>query len=107
MIGVLRVARRTLSWVFVQGIILLGFSALNPFSDTAAVVRVLMLIVAAILAAGIFPNSYLHRFAANSLDQRPERGSRLLVLISTLGPFFCHACPLRDRRELRYSTTDR
>ena len=61
MIGVLRVAQRTLIWVFVQGIILLGFSALNPFSDTAAVVRVLMLIVAAILAAGIFPNSYLHR----------------------------------------------
>ncbi len=88
MIGVLRVARRTLIWVFVQGIILLGFSALNPFSDTAAVVRVLMLIVAAILAAGIFPNSYLHRFAANSLDQQPQRGSRLLVLISTLSPFF-------------------
>ena len=84
--GVLRVAKRTLSWVFLQGIILLGFTALNPLSATTLIVRVLMLIVAVILAAGLFPNSYLHRFAANSLDQRPERGSRLLVLIAILGP---------------------
>ena len=88
MIGVLRVTKRTLSWAFLQGTILLGLSALNPYSDTAIVVRVLMLIVAVILAVGLFPNSYLHRFAASSLEQRPERGSSLLVLISTLGPLF-------------------
>ena len=88
MIGVLRVTKRTLSWVFLQGTILLGLSALNPYSDTAIVVRVLMLIVAVILAVGLFPNSYLHRFTASSLEQRPERGSSLLVLISTLGPLF-------------------
>ena len=88
MIGVLRVTKRTLSWAFLQGTILLGLSALNPYSDTAIVVRVLMLIVAVILAVGLFPNSYLHRFTASSLDQRPERGSSLLVLISTLGPLF-------------------
>ena len=88
MIGVLRVTKRTLSWVFLQGTILLGLSALNPYSDTAIVVRVLMLIVAVILAVGLFPNSYIHRFTASSLEQRPERGSSLLVLISTLGPLF-------------------
>lgn len=88
MIGVLRVTKRTLSWAFLQGTILLGLSALNPYSDTAIVVRVLMLIVAVILAVGLFPNSYLHRFTASSLEQRPERGSSLLVLISTLGPLF-------------------
>ena len=88
MIGVLRVTKRTLSWVFLQGTILLGLSALNPYSDTAIVVRVLMLIVAVILAVGLFPNSYLHRFTASSLEQRPERGSSLLVLISTLSPLF-------------------
>ena len=88
MIGVLRVTKRTLSWVFLQGTILLGLNALNPYSDTAIVVRVLMLIMAVILAVGLFPNSYLHRFTARSLEQRPERGSSLLVLISTLGPLF-------------------
>lgn len=88
MIGVLRVTKRTLSWAFLQGTILLGLSALNPYSDTAIVVRVLMLIVAVILAVGLFPSSYLHRFTASSLEQRPERGSSLLVLISTLGPLF-------------------
>lgn len=88
MIGVLRVARRTLTWVFLLGTILLGFSALNPFSETAIFVRVLMLVVAVILAVGLLPNSYLHRFTASSLDQRPERGSSLLVLISILGPLF-------------------
>ena len=86
MIGILRVTRPTLSWVFLQGFILLGFFAVNPFSDTVIVIRVSMLIVAVILAVGLLPNSYLHRFTANSLDQRPKRGSNLLVLISTLGP---------------------
>ena len=84
--GVLRVARRTLSWVFLQGIILLGFTALIPFSATTLIVRVLMLILAVVLAVGLLPNSYLHRFKENSLEQRPERGSRLLLLISILGP---------------------
>ena len=86
MIGVLRVTKRTLSWVFLQGTILLGFSAFNPYSDTVIVARVLMLIVAVILVVGLLPNSYLHGFTANSLDQGPKRGSNLLILISTLGP---------------------
>ncbi|MCH8093353.1 MAG: hypothetical protein IH858_10435 [Chloroflexi bacterium] len=86
MSGVLKVARRTLIWVFAMGGILLSFSALNPFSSTALVMRLLMLILAVILAAGLFPNSYLHRFAVSSLDQRPERGSRLMVMISVFGP---------------------
>ena len=74
--------------MFLEGAFLLGFSAIHPFSDTAMVVRVLTLIVAVVLAEGLLSNSYLHRFAANSLDHRPERGSSLLVLISTLGPLF-------------------
>ena len=83
----LKVARRTLKWAFVQGTILLGFSALNPFSSTNLVVRVLMLIVAIILAAGLIPNSYLHRFAASKFDERPKRGFGIMVLVSIIGPF--------------------
>lgn len=86
MIGVLRVAKRTLSWVFLQGTILLGFTGLNPFSNISLVVRALMLIIAIILAAGLIPNSYLHRFSANAFVERPKRGSGLLLLISILGP---------------------
>lgn len=88
MVGTLKMARRTLNWAFVQGTILLGFTALNPFSNTSLVVRSLMLIVALILAAGLIPNSYLHRFTANAFDERPKRGSGLLVFVSIFGPLF-------------------
>ncbi len=86
MSGVLKVARRTLIWAFVQGSILLGFTALSPFSHPSLAVRGLMLIVAKVLAAGLIPNSYLHRFSANAFVERPKRGSGLLLLISILGP---------------------
>ncbi len=84
----LKVARRTLKWAFVQGTILVGLSALNPFSSTNLVVRAFMLIVTMILAAGLIPNSYLHRFAASKFDARPERGFGIMVLVSIVGPFF-------------------
>jgi len=50
----LKVARRTLIWVFAMGGILLSFSALNPFSSTALVMRLLMLILAVILLQACF-----------------------------------------------------
>jgi len=84
----LKVARRTLIWAFVQGTILLGFSALNPFFSTNLVVRAFMLIAAIILAAGLIPNSYLHRFAASKFDERPERGFGIMVLVSIFSPLF-------------------
>ncbi|MFQ5944045.1 MAG: hypothetical protein ACE5JF_10870 [Anaerolineales bacterium] len=86
MVGVLKVARRTLIWAFIQGTILLGFTGINPFSNTSLVIRALMLIVAIVLAASLIPNSYLRRFAANASDERPKRGSGLLLLVSIFGP---------------------
>lgn len=84
----LRIARRTLIWAFIQGAILLGFSGLSPFSSTNLVVRAFMLIVTIILAAGLIPNSYLHRFAESKFDARPERGFGIMVLVSIISPFF-------------------
>lgn len=73
------------------GIILLGSTALDPFSDMSVSARVILLIVAAVLAAGLIPNSYLHRFTAGSFDRTPRQSSRLILLLSVFGPLLLAA----------------
>ena len=83
-----RLTRRTLIGISILAILMLGFGVLNPYSDTSIYLKLIQLVPIAVLAAGLIPGSYIHKFIDSLLD-RPERGSfTLIAIIAIGGPLF-------------------
>ena len=66
--------------------LMLGFEALNPHSETAPIVRVVLLVVIAFLIVGVLPGSYLQRRIQGASQTEAVRRSRLLRIVSLAGP---------------------
>lgn len=83
-----RLIRRTLVGLSILAIVMLAFGVFNPYSDTSIYLRLIPLVPIAVLAAGLIPGSYIHKFI-DSLVNRPERGSfTLIAIIAIGGPLF-------------------
>ena len=83
-----RLIRRTLVGLSILAIMMLAFGVFNPYSDTSLYVRLIPLVPIAVLAAGLIPGSYIHKFV-DSLVNRPERGSFTPIAILAIGgPLF-------------------
>ena len=83
-----RLIRRTLVGLSILAIVMLAFGVFNPYSDTSLYLRLIPLVPIALLAAGLIPGSYIHKFI-DSLVNRPERGSfTLIAIIAIGGPLF-------------------
>lgn len=83
-----RLTRRLLVGISILAIVMLAFGVFNPYSDTSLYARLIPLVPIALLAAGLIPGSYIHKFI-DSLVNRPERGSfTLMALLAVGGPLF-------------------
>ncbi len=83
-----RLTRRLLVGISILTIMMLAFGVLNPYSDTSIYIKLISLIPIALLGAGLIPGSYIHKFI-DSLVNRPERGSFILIAILAIGgPLF-------------------
>lgn len=83
-----RLTRRLLVGISILAIVMLAFGVFNPYSDTSIYLRLIPLVPIAVLAAGLIPGSYIHKFI-DFLVNRPERGSFTLIAILAIGgPLF-------------------
>jgi len=83
-----RLMRRSLIWVTLIAIAILGFRIFDPYRDTSLFIRLAMVVAASVLAAGLIPGSYIHR-AIDILLDRPNLGSPALISIAAVaGPLF-------------------
>jgi heme/copper-type cytochrome/quinol oxidase subunit 2 len=78
--------RRLATGVVLFFCLMLGFEALNPHSEAAPIVRVILLVVIVILLVGVLPGSYLQRrIQAASLTEAVRR-SKLLRIVAAVFP---------------------
>ena len=83
-----RLIRRTLVWVAFIPIVMLAFGVFNPYSDATLYVRVILMIPASVIAAGLIPGSYIHKFL-DAFTDRPQLGPLTLIsLFAIAGPLF-------------------
>ena len=83
-----RLTRRTLVGLSILAILMLAFAVFNPYSDASIYIKLISVVPIAVLAAGLIPGSYIHKFI-DFLVNRPERGSSTLIaLIAIGGPLF-------------------
>ena len=83
----LRIVHRTILVFILLGTLMLGFSAINPYSDASVPSRVLRMLVVAILAAGLIPGSYIHRFVGKIGADSPERSTLIVIVPAVIVPF--------------------
>lgn len=86
MAGQSTVARRTLVAMFILAILLLGFDVLNPYSDTTTLNRLAKVALAAFLAAGLIPGSYIHRLIESLSIRAQDRPARSISIVSIGAP---------------------
>ncbi len=83
-----RLIRRTLVWVAFIPIVMLAFGVFNPYRDATLYVRVILMIPASVIAAGLIPGSYIHKFL-DAFTDRPQLGPLTLIsLFAIAGPLF-------------------
>lgn len=78
-----RLMRRSLIWVTLIAIAILGFRIFDPYRDTSLFIRLALVVAASALAAGLIPGSYIHR-AIDILLDRPNLGSPTLISIAAV-----------------------
>ena len=83
-----RLIRRTLAGFSFLAILMLAFSVFNSYSDVTLYVRVILLVPASLIAAGLIPGSYIHKFL-DAFTNRPQLGPQTLIYIFAIaGPLF-------------------
>lgn len=87
MAGKLRIVHRTILGFILLGTLMLGFSALNHYSDASVLSRVLKIVFVAILVAGLIPGSYIHRFVGKIGADSPERSILVVLISAVIVPF--------------------
>ncbi|MCH8093351.1 MAG: hypothetical protein IH953_02045 [Chloroflexi bacterium] len=81
-----RQMRRSLIWVTLMAIAILAYRVFDPYRDTSLFIRLAMVVAASVLAAGLIPGSYIHRFIDILLD-RPNLGSPKIISVTAVaGP---------------------
>ena len=83
-----RLIRRTLVGITFLAVLMLAFGVFNPYSDAALYIRVILLVPASVLVAGLIPGSYIHKFL-DAFTSRPQLGPLTLIsLFAIAGPLF-------------------
>jgi len=83
-----RLIRRTLAGFSFLAVLMLAFGVFNPYIDVTLYVRVILLIPASVIAAGLIPGSYIHKFL-DAFTNRPQLGPLTLIsLFAIAGPLF-------------------
>lgn len=78
--------RRTASGVVLLLSLMIGSVAVNPYSETAVIGRIAMLVVVALLIVGILPGSYLQRRIRAASEKESVLRSRLLRVTGLMTP---------------------
>ncbi|MCH8093350.1 MAG: hypothetical protein IH953_02040 [Chloroflexi bacterium] len=83
-----RLLRRTLAGFSFLAVLMLAFGVFNPYSDVTLYVRVILLVPASVIAAGLIPGSYIHKFL-DAFTNRPQLGPLAVIsLFAIAGPLF-------------------
>ena len=78
--------RRTALGVTTLMSLMIGFAAVNPYSEATPVVRIAMLVVVILLIVGLLPGSYLQKRIQVASQAGSVRRSRLLKLVGSIAP---------------------
>ena len=78
--------RRTAYGVIVLLSLMIGFLAVDPYSETAVIIRIAMLVFVALLIVGILPGSYLQRRIHAASHKESVLRSRLLRVTALIAP---------------------
>ena len=78
--------RRTASGVVLLLSLMIGSVAVDPYSETAVIVRIALLLVVALLIVGILPGSYLQRRIRAASHKESVLRSRLLRVTGLMTP---------------------
>lgn len=83
-----RLIRRTLVGITFLAVLMLAFGVFNPYSDATLYIRLILLVPASVLVAGLIPGSYIHKFL-DAFTSRPQLGPLTLIsLFAIAGPLF-------------------
>ena len=83
-----RLIRRTLVGFSFLAVLILAFGVFNPYSDATIYIRLIMLVPASVLVAGLIPGSYILKLI-DTFVARPQLGSPILITLLTIpGPLF-------------------
>ena len=83
-----RLIRRTLVGITFLAVLMLAFGVFNPYSDATLYIRLILLVSASVLVAGLIPGSYIHKFL-DAFTSRPQLGPLTLIsLFAIAGPLF-------------------